>query len=247
MYILLLVFGIISLFYYGLIIFYAGISSSFSFVWLFLGIIFILTFFIIQYCIKSEINLGKTWRLLIIFVISIGILVFAGIEGMIIVHANQKAEKGRDYLLVLGAQVKGTTITKSLKYRLDKAVEYLEENPATKVITSGGQGNGEDLTEAEAMKRYLVSQGIDAKRILKEDKSTNTNENIMFSKKLIENQASVVIVTNGFHIYRAISIAKKQGIQNVQGLAAPSDRILLVHYYMREFFGVMKDKFMGNL
>lgn len=245
--ILLLVLGIISLVYYIVIISYAGISSSFSFVWLLLGIVCISLYFIINYCRSNEIYLRKTIQAVMIAVISIGIIIFVLIEGTIIKHANQKAEKNRDYLIVLGAQIKGTRVTKSLKKRLDTALIYLNDNPKTIAITSGGQGTGEDLSEAEAMKRYLVSQGINENRVLKEDKSTNTQENIMFSKKLLKNNATVVIVTNGFHIFRAISIAKKQGIRKVQGLSAPSDPILIVNYYVREVIGVIKEKLVGNI
>lgn len=245
--ILLLILGIISLVYYIIIIFYAGISSSFSFIWLLLGIVCISLYFIIIYCRSNEIYLRKIIQVILIAVISIGIIAFSLIEGTIIMHANQKAGKNRDYLIVLGAQIKGTRVTRTLKKRLDTAVIYLKDNPNTTVITSGGQGNGEDLTEAEAMKRYMISQGVDAKRILKEDKSTNTQENITFSKKLLKDHASVVIVTNGFHIFRAISIAKKQGLQKVQGLSAPSDSILFINYYVREVFGVIKEKLVGNI
>ncbi len=198
--------------------------------------------------IKHQITLSSFWRTLIIVAISVCIGIFILLEGTLIYHANKKAEPGMDYLIVLGAQVKGTTISKQLKKRLDTATTYLEENPMTVVIVSGGQGSGEDISEAEAMKRYLLEKKITENRIVMEDKSTSTNENIRFSKVLItKKNATVVIVTNGFHIFRSISIAKKQGIERVHGLAAPSDSILLLNYYIREAAGVLKDKLCGNL
>ena len=153
-----------------------------------------------------------------------------------------------DYLIVLGAQIRGTRITNSLYKRLKTAETYLKENPDTLVIVSGGQGSGEDITEAQAMKEFLIENGIREDRILVEDKSTNTHENILYSKKLINRaDAKVAVVTNGFHIFRSIGIAKKQGLENVQGLSAPSDPILLVNYYIREVFGVVKDFLFGNM
>lgn len=245
--IILLVIGIISLIYYGIIIIYAGISSSFSFAWLILGICCIVICCIIKYMVKNDISISHWLRILIISILSIGIFIFAVIEGTIIYHSNDKTDKNSDYLIVLGAQIRGTRITKSLKKRLDTAAVYLKENPKTIAITSGGQGYGEDLTEADAMKNYLISCGVDEKRIRKEEASTDTNENIRNCKKMLRNNATVAIVTNGFHIFRAVSIAKKQGIKKVKGLSAPSDPILLVNYYVREVIGVIKDKLMGNL
>jgi uncharacterized SAM-binding protein YcdF (DUF218 family) len=113
---------------------------------------------------------------------------------------------------------------------------------------AGGRGPGEDITEAEAMKQYLTANGISENRILKEEQSTNTNENIIFSKELIQKEnAAVAVVTNGFHVFRATGIAKKQGLLNIQGLSAPSDARLLINYYVREVLGVIKDKLAGNM
>jgi uncharacterized SAM-binding protein YcdF (DUF218 family) len=114
-------------------------------------------------------------------------------------------------------------------------------------IVSGGKGSKEAITEAEAMHLYLMTKGIQPTRIIQEDKSTNTKENIHFSKAFLKDNATVAIVTNGFHIFRATSIAKKQGITLVQGLAAPTDLLLSINYYVREAVGVLKDKVFGNL
>jgi uncharacterized SAM-binding protein YcdF (DUF218 family) len=198
--------------------------------------------------IKNGIKLPNFWRFLVVITVSISFCLFLILEGTIIYYSAKKADPGADYLIVLGAQVRGTTITKSLKKRLDTAIDYLEDNPETVVIVSGGQGTGEAVSEAEAMKKYLVLKGIKASSIITEDKSTNTNENIRFSRNLMKgDNSSVVIVTNGFHIFRSLSIARKQGLSGVQGLAAPSDRILVINYYIREAVGVLKDFLFGNI
>jgi uncharacterized SAM-binding protein YcdF (DUF218 family) len=248
LFVIFLILGILSLFYYGIIISYAGVGSSFSWFWLLLGIGSILISLILLYLIRHEISIPKLLRTIIITIFIFGFGVFSLIEGTIIVHANQKADPGMDYIIILGAQVRGTRITKTLKKRLDTAVTYLKENSDTVAIVSGGKGMGEDISEAEAMKKYLIEKGISDARIKMEDKSTNTNENIRFSKDIINNpSAEVAVVTNGFHVYRATEIAKKQGISQIQGLSAPSDKRLLINYYVREFFGVLKDKLFGNM
>jgi uncharacterized SAM-binding protein YcdF (DUF218 family) len=224
---LCLVLGMLCLLYYGIITVYAGLGTAFAWFWLCAGLGLIILGLIINYMTKHEIRLPNLLKFLIIAASSVGLCLFLIIEGTIIYYSAKKAEPGADYMIVLGAQVRGTTITKSLKKRLDTAAEYLKDNPETVTIVSGGQGTGEDITEAEAMLRYLISKGIEPARIMKEDRSTNTNENILFSRKLMkDSSSSVIIVTNGFHIFRSLSIAKKQGMSDIQGLAAPSDRIL---------------------
>ncbi|CUH93693.1 YdcF family protein [Herbinix luporum] len=245
---LILVLGVFCLIYYGVIISYAGIGSSFSWFWLAAGIFSIVLFFIIGYMIKQNIRLHGFLRGLIVLLFISGLSIFIFIEALIIYHGNKKADSNMDYLIVLGAQVRGTRITNSLYHRLNRAATYLKDNPETLVIVSGGQGPGEDISEAEAMKNFLIENGIDEDRILMEDKSTNTNENILYSKKLIsKDNAKVALVTNGFHVFRSVSIAKKQGLTNIQGLSAPSDKILTISYYVREIFGVVKYFVFGNM
>ena len=134
-----------------------------------------------------------------------------------------------------------------LKYRLDQAYDYLKDNEATICIVSGGQGSNEPCTEAEAMERYLEDRGITSSRIIREDRSRNTLENLRFSKELIKEGASVGIVTNNFHMFRGVAIAKKQGYTDVCGIPASSNPIYLPNNMLREFFGVIKDKLRGNI
>lgn len=246
--VILLVLGLFSLIYYGTIVSYAGTGSSFSWFWLLLGVGMILLSFAMIYSMKHDIRLPRTLRNIMISFVCLGICIFLLVEGMIISHGNRKADGGMDYLIVLGAQVRGTRVSRTLKKRLDTALSYLKTNPDTVAIVSGGRGSGEDITEAEAMKRYLREQRIEEKRIIKEEKSTSTIENILFSKGLIGGKdARVAVVTNGFHVFRSVCIARKQGLENIQGLSAPSDPVLFFNYYVREVFGVIKDWAYGNL
>src|SRR5690625_308463 len=96
-----------------------------------------------------------------------------------------KANGKNEYAIILGAKVIGETPSLSLQYRVDSALQYAIEYPHVKLILSGGQGPGEDITEAEAMKRFLLENGIEEKRLLLESESTSTYENIFLSVKLI--------------------------------------------------------------
>jgi uncharacterized SAM-binding protein YcdF (DUF218 family) len=110
----------------------------------------------------------------------------------------------------------------------------------TLVIASGGKGSGEEISEAESIKSELKKQGISENRIILEDQSTDTYENINFSKKLIPKGAKLgLVVTNNFHLYRAVSIARDYGLQ-VQGLPAETPWIAVVKSYSREYLAITK-------
>lgn len=165
---------------------------------------------------------------------------------------SSNGEKDLDYIIVLGAQVRTTGPSIVLKYRLDKAVEYLNDNPDTTCIVSGGQGGNEPTAEASVMRDYLVDKGIDENRILVEDKSLNTIQNIEFSKKIIEDDCNgdydnVGILSNNFHVFRGTAIARKQGLNGVCGIAASSHPRFLPNNMLRECFGILKDFIQGNM
>ncbi len=245
---LAIVLGILSLIYYGIIIYYAGIQASFAWIWLLSGAGFLLFASIYKYMDKAGLLPGRLLQLLFLCAVAVGAGAFLLMLCIIFSYSGRKADRGMDYIIVLGAQVRGIRITKSLLRRLETALQYLVDNPKTRVIVSGGQGKGEFITEAKAMADYLLEAGIEEERILREDASGNTEENIRYSKALLRDEsAKVAIITNGFHIYRALKLARKQGLKGVQGMAAPSDPLLSLNYYVREVFGVLKDLIYGNL
>ena len=149
--------------------------------------------------------------------------------------------KNLRYIIILGAQIRGKRVTEALKRRLDRGIRYLNENPETIVIVSGGRGKGEDITEAEAMAKYLENCGIDTTRICLEEKSTSTYENLRKSLAFIddERQDKIGIVTNNFHIYRAVKLAKSIGYRKVYALTASSNLAVFPNYMVREFFAVL--------
>ncbi|MFE4813137.1 YdcF family protein [Peribacillus simplex] len=153
---------------------------------------------------------------------------------------HQQIPENADYLIILGARVKGSIPSLSLQYRIDKAAEYLTANKHTVAIVSGGKGPGEDISEAKAMQQGLIAQGIEEARIMMEDNSTTTRENIVFSKELIpDTAASGLIVSNDFHIYRAVEIARKEGL-NMKGMPARTPKVSLLKSYTREYFAITK-------
>ncbi|MFJ7747370.1 YdcF family protein [Peribacillus sp. NPDC097295] len=154
--------------------------------------------------------------------------------------SHQPIPEDAGYLIVLGARVKGTVPSLSLQYRIDKAADYLKANGNTVAIVSGGRGPGEDITEAEAMKQGLIKLGIAEARIILEDQSTSTKENIAFSKGLIPDPSSVgLIVSNDFHLYRAVKMAENEGLV-MTGVPAKTPKIALVKSYIREYLAITK-------
>ena len=142
--------------------------------------------------------------------------------------------------VVLGCQVYDSGPSVMLKNRLDTAYEYLSASPDVVCIVSGGKGESEPVTEASAMKEYLVSRGIDESRILCEDKSATTEQNLEYSAKLIEEKGlskSTVIISDGFHLARAKLIADKLGLDS-RLLACDTPLHLLLPYWLREIAGV---------
>lgn len=175
------------------------------------------------------------------------VILFVVVEGLIFSMYSGNAQPGADYLIVLGAQWKKSGPSEVLRRRLDSAVDYLKENPDTLAVVSGGKGSDEVIAEAEGMRQYLINAGIAGERILTEDRSTNTRENLAFSAGLIDKEnGRTVIVTNNFHVFRAVKIADKQGYR-AEGLAAGSVAWMAPNNLLREFLGVLKDFCMGNL
>ncbi len=215
-----------------------GSGTSFFLVWIGLAVLF----FLFGYSIWKSFwkKVPRLVKGICIAVVAVGFTAFFIVEGCIISQMHEKGKAGLDYIIVLGAQVRESGPSAALKYRLDEAVEYLEDNPKTICIVSGGQGANEPYSEAEGMAQYLKEQGIDASRILLEDKSLNTEQNMEYSKALIKDGASVGIITNDFHLFRAKQIARKYGLDNVCGIAAKSTPVYLPNNMLREFLAEIK-------
>ena len=147
-----------------------------------------------------------------------------------------------DYAVVLGCAVRNSQPLPDLAGRLDAAVEYCDENPNATVIVSGGQGRDENVSEAEVMYSYLVSHGVDANRIIKEDKSGNTRENFAMSDAAVNGElktSRVVTITNDYHTFRAQMYARQCGI-DTRVLGSPTKPYLIPVSYVRESIAMVK-------
>ena len=154
---------------------------------------------------------------------------------------NAPPEDASVTVLVLGCQVRGTVPSKSMRQRIAAAEAYLLAHPDAVCILSGGQGEDEDISEAECMYRELTARGIAAERLYREDRSTSTRENFAFSQEIIRKNGlseTVAVVTNEYHQYRAGLIAGELGLQTY-AVSAPSDFGLLPTYWTREFCGIV--------
>lgn len=230
---------------YGIMVLLIRSGTSFFAVWLALGAFFLILGFLLRSGLVARIP--KIVRTLFLIAICAGILLLAVCEGFVLRGFGSRAPAGLDYLIVLGAQVREDGPSAVLKYRLDAAAQYLRENDSTTCIVTGGKGVTEPFSEGEGMKQYLVSAGIPEDRIIVEDKALNTVQNIQYSKALMSSpDAPTAIVTNNFHVTRALALARGQGLTNVYAIAAHSDLLFLPNNMFREFFGLTKDFLMGN-
>ncbi|HWQ43127.1 MAG TPA: YdcF family protein [Desulfosporosinus sp.] len=191
----------------------------------------------------------RTWVLKVrrgvISLALIGMISFLVIEGGIIRNSSSDPVIEVDYLIILGAGLNGEQLSWTLWERMQKGLDYLEEHPKAKVVLSGGQGPGEKISEAEGMRRFLVSHGIADERILKEDQSTSTMENFRYSKAILVRQPSfqnserVAVITNDFHLFRSKILARRNGLIPV-GISSPTPWYLVPNVYLREYFAVVK-------
>lgn len=222
------------LYYMGILWYTKNRSATFSSFWLVFGLAQIPLGFLVGK-LPAKIAFG------IQIVCGIALILFLAVEIVILSGMLMVPSEKLPVIIVLGACIRGRKITGALRRRLDKAVTYLEENPETLVIVSGGQGKGEDVTEAFAMREYLIQRGIEEKRIRMEEKSRTTRENLAFSRQLLKkNEGEVGIVTNNFHMYRAIKLAKLEGYKEVRGIVAGCDSVLFLNYMVREFFAILQ-------
>ncbi len=189
------------------------------------------------------------WVLLVCYALGALFLLVTGI--LMATSAKRASEVKADALIILGAAVHGDRVTWVLSNRLDTAADYLAAHPETVCVVSGGQGDGESVTEASAMKKYLIERkGIDESRILVEDRATSTRENFAFSKQLIDEHlgenASIAFVTTDFHVFRAGRVAKKAGIDAV-GIAAPDVWYIRINNFLRESVGIVVYGIRGDI
>ncbi len=242
---LLCALGALFCFAYCTVVFMIRSGSRFYLVWAAGGICLAALACVLHFGVWDRIPLLV--RRIFCILVTAGAVLFVIVEGCIISRYRDKGRENLDYIIVLGAQMKPAGPSAVLKFRLDAAYEYLMANEDTVCIVSGGQGSNEPCSEAEGMYRYLTDKGIKAERIIKEERSTDTSENIAYSAALIGSMdSSVGIVTNNFHVFRGVCLAKGAGFRDVCGIAARSNVYFQLNNMVREFFGILKDFVFGN-
>ncbi|WP_127539309.1 YdcF family protein [Paenibacillus illinoisensis] len=181
---------------------------------------------------------------ILLTVFGIGAVSFVIIEALVFTQLNANDPEQADYVIILGSGIKGTELSLTLKQRLDASLDYIRNHPQTPVIVSGGQGPGESIPEALAMKNHLVEQGITPAQVIMEDKSTSTQENMAFSKRIIDEAGlehpEIMIVTSDYHMFRSKYLAAKNGYAAEYGISAPSPGYLKPINMIREYFAVVK-------
>ena len=245
---LILLLGIAMIAYYLALGFAVRFGQSLQYLWLLGGGLCIARYLYWRRVEKSgkyprRRKLLRTLRILFCLALAF----FLAVEGVILCGGVMEAEQGLDYIVVLGAKVNGTEPSGSLRNRIQVGVEYLRDNPATIAVLSGGQGSDEDISEAQCMYENMLAAGIDPARLILEEQSADTAENLRNSRSLIPEGASVGLVTNNFHIFRALALARNQGWEDVRGIPVATTLFSLPHYLMREFVGVVYETVRGNL
>ena len=175
-----------------------------------------------------------------------GIAVFALLLGQVVGGAKDEIHGDPKVMVILGCQLHDWGPSVMLQDRLDKALAYLEDHPDMTVVVSGGQGANEPTTEAQGMADYLAEHGFPREKIILEDQSHNTDQNLRYSAQRlkdagVEVKEGAVIVSNGFHLTRAKMLAGRAGFENVSTLAAPSSHTpTRLKMYIREPLALVK-------
>lgn len=170
----------------------------------------------------------------------VGVLVIAAIEVPIVAASRGDEQADAPYVIVLGAGVNGDVPSLSLQNRLLAAQRWLTNHPDSKAILSGGQGPGENISEAQCMYQWLTQYGIAGERLLLEDQSRSTRENFKYSAALLQADNGgvlpdqVAVISSEYHLYRASLLAEQVGIHMIGVPAKTTLPVLRINYFLRE-------------
>lgn len=191
---------------------------------------------------------NKTFLRTLFLTLLLSIVIFIGsfmmVQVLIASAGRYNQHYTSNYLLVPGAGIIRKEPSFTLAGRLDTAIHYLNNNPETKVIVSGGLSDGQLASEAQVMAWYLEKHKISSDRIILEENASNTLENILFSKKHVENLYEtslneIIIITSDYHLLRSQMIARRTGMR-ASGIKSTSPPDLYQQYAVREYFAIFK-------
>ncbi len=267
----LLVYAVFAFLYSTVVVYASGKATSFLWFWPVTCVVALVAAALLFFVLIGRLPRLKTAAMCLCGVFWLCMAVFLAVEAVVFSAGRKAPADDGEYVIVLGAQVRGEVPTLVLSARIRAAAEYLKEHPQAIAVASGGKGSGENISEAEAIRRGLVRLGISEERILLEDCSTSTSENLRFSAEVIQQyereksgmeeetplcgtnvspirfvSKNVVLVTNDFHVFRAVKLAKNLGYTNVTGLGATEFFAVTIQYYVREFFAITKEALSGN-
>jgi len=182
------------------------------------------------------------WRA-VLALVCIGLIYFCAVEIPIVANSRSDRDEGKDYLIVLGAAVHGDVPSLALQHRLEGALDYMTAHPESTAILSGGQGKGENMTEAQCMYDWLIAKGVAPERLIMEPKATSTMENLQFSFDIIrerggEPDGNIAIVSSSYHLYRAKCMAQLLGAEASGVAGTMGYPVYMLNCYIREAFGV---------
>lgn len=279
--VVLLLYAVFSLLYSTVVVYASGTGTSFLWFWPLTCVIALVAAVLLFLVLTGRLPRLKTAAMCLCTLFWLCLAVFLTVETVVFSAGRRAPEANAEYVIVLGAQVRGEVPTLVLSARIRAAAEYLNEHPQAIAVASGGKGGGENISEAEAIRRGLIRLGISEDRILLEDRSTSTAENLRFSAEVIQKYErekaadsetvgaeiaaatetadsvqnvtpvrfvpkQVVLVTNDFHVFRAVKLAKNLGYTSVSGLGATEFFAVTIQYYVREFFAIGLEILRGN-
>ena len=248
---LILLLGVFCFVYYLGMGLFVRFGQSMLWLWPLGGTVCLVRYFLVRRSIRTgeRVPLPRWFIVLWRVCLAAGFAFFFFVEYFVCAGAFEQAPAELDCVIVLGAKVNATAPSGALRQRIDAAAGYLEANPDTLCIASGGQGDDEGISEAQCIRDNLMALGIDGARIVLEDRSVDTYTNLQNSIPLLpEGTRTVGIVTSDFHVFRSLRTAAFQGWDyEFYGIPARSSRSGFLHYAVREFCAIVVSTLEGNL
>ncbi|MDO4942908.1 MAG: YdcF family protein [Lachnospiraceae bacterium] len=235
---ILFLLSVFCIIYYGIVIAYSGLHTAFVGFWLFSAVLSALAAVILQ----SSFYLSLPFIIhLIIKIVTVIILAFFLIILLKIISTSSYPDEDADYLIVLGAIVRGEKPSNALRERIQTAYNYLSTHKNTIAVLTGYRNSHAKISQGKCMQNELRKMGIPAYRLLVEDHAHTTEENLKFSRDFMTQlDPEVCIISSDFHLYRTMKTAKKYGFKNVKGIGAKTPAPILIHCYIREIFAIIK-------